>query len=167
MYIAKKLGAILCTSISASSYDFPSFKTHRYLFLIFILETQNSRRKITTNGRFGRPAGSRNIDWQTIGTYICADPSSKAALKSTRQEARTHALSIDGAYISAGSKSAYLSYYCDDHQNCAKRRRVIYEDDECLVQESPEDHAKEINPESRKRGIHFHSLTSISHVCIK
>ena len=83
--------------------------------------------------------------WSTLCEYKYEDISSDKSVKDTRKQARKHALEHDGNYTLASSQSGALLYACDEHHNCPKKRRVVYGDEMCIVQENQEDHSTASN----------------------
>ena len=114
---------------------------------------QQSRRNHTSRGCIGRPKGKQGVLWNTLGEYSYEDISSDKAVKQTKKQAHTHALEVKGSYISTGAQSGCPIYVCDEHLNCPKKRRVVYGNDKCIVEENQREHSTASNPNPSKRGI--------------
>ena len=114
---------------------------------------QQSRRNHIARGCIGRPKGKQDILWSALEEYRYEDVTSDVAVKKPKKQALTHALECEGCYISKGAQGGFPSYVCDEHLACPKRRRVVYEDDKCIVQENQEQHTTVINPNPSKKGI--------------
>ena len=114
---------------------------------------QQSRRNHTSRGCIGRPKGKQGVLWNTLGEYSYEDISSDKAVKQTKKQDRTHALEVEGSYISTGAQSGCPIYVCDEHLNCPKKRRVVYGNDKCIVEEYQREHSTASNPNPSKRGI--------------